>query len=255
MKQADMKQNLTEDQALDAVLAQMAEEVPPMPADFHARWTGAVRREAEREPAEEKEQRKTGTMILWTRILSVAAVFIFLIGGTLLYRNSKKYPRTVYQTEEREPEAAADETAAAVSAKGAMIPAEEADGTEAAEDAGVPMAMFSAYEASEADRADGYMGGNSAVSMEAAEAPMEMAEEAEAAAEDAEEPMPLLSPAPTEETEKEAEEAEAEQGDASQDAGNFFRDMGDFLLAALPYLAVPAVPAAVAVILRKRKTK
>ena len=31
---------------LDQMLAQMAQETPEMPADFHARWTEAVRAEA-----------------------------------------------------------------------------------------------------------------------------------------------------------------------------------------------------------------
>jgi len=69
------------------------------------------------------------------------------------------------------------------------------------------------------------------------------AEQREEAAEE-----PAEAPAP------EAEEA-GTNGGFIQEAGAFLTDMGDFLLAALPYLAVPAVPAAVAVILRKRKTK
>ena len=36
-------------------------------------------------------------------------------------------------------------------------------------------------------------------------------------------------------------------------AGEFITDMGDFLLAALPYLAVLAVPAVIAAVLRRRK--
>ena len=40
-----------------------------------------------------------------------------------------------------------------------------------------------------------------------------------------------------------------------QDAGAFLSDMWDFLLASLPYLAVLAVPALVALIFRRRKKR
>ena len=89
-------------------------------------------------------------------------------------------------------------------------------------------------------------------------------EEAEAVYEASEEPMPVpaATSMPTDEpaadpTETEAadepETAETEQPGLMEQAGEFFTDMGDFLLAALPYLAVLAVPAAAALIIRKRK--
>ena len=49
-----MSQERNEMTELDRMLAQMAQETPEMPADFHARWTEAVRAEA--------GQKKTGRM-------------------------------------------------------------------------------------------------------------------------------------------------------------------------------------------------
>ena len=91
MKQTETEKMLQNDPELDAVLDQMAEDVPPMPADFHAKWMNAVRAEAKQDaaPAEETEEKKTKALARWTRILSVAATFVFLIGGTILYRNSR----------------------------------------------------------------------------------------------------------------------------------------------------------------------
>ena len=45
----------------------------------------------------------------------------------------------------------------------------------------------------------------------------------------------------------------AESSGFLRNAGEFLTDMGDFLLAALPYLAVLAVPAVIALIIRRRK--
>ena len=83
----DHEKNLS-DQALEEALARMAEEVPPMPADFHDKWTKAVRAEAantenEAKTENEPEKENNNRIILinrWTRILSLAAVFVFLIG-------------------------------------------------------------------------------------------------------------------------------------------------------------------------------
>ena len=93
MKINEPEQKPITDAELDAALAQMAEEAPPMPADFHDRWMNAVRAEAKETKNESAEQTASKHIVSinrWTRILSVAAVFVFLIGGTLLYRNTKK---------------------------------------------------------------------------------------------------------------------------------------------------------------------
>ena len=47
MKQTETEKTLQADPELDAVLEQMADEVPPMPADFHDKWMSAIRAEAE----------------------------------------------------------------------------------------------------------------------------------------------------------------------------------------------------------------
>ena len=74
---------------LDRVLAEMAEEAPPMPADFHNKWMQAIREEAENKKPETKPA-KPAVVSQWRRILSAAAVFVFLIGGTVIYRSTKK---------------------------------------------------------------------------------------------------------------------------------------------------------------------
>ena len=66
---------------LDQLLAGMAEDVPPMPAGFHDQWMNAVREEAK-----QAETPAPAPVSQWPKILSVAAVFVFLIGGTLIYR-------------------------------------------------------------------------------------------------------------------------------------------------------------------------
>ena len=77
----ERKDELTE---LDLELERMAQETPEMPDDFHARWTEAVRAEADR-----SRQKEAGKPRQWRYILSAAAVFVFLIGGTLLTRSTK----------------------------------------------------------------------------------------------------------------------------------------------------------------------
>ena len=294
------------DKELNKALEQLAEDVPPMPADFHGRWMNAVRAEAEKDaPAAGKETRdKTASLVRWTRMLSVAAVFVFLIGGTILYRNSRKTLSAPYAAVENaalpeaaepaaekeeamaEPEAAAEEPEADMAAY-AVYEAEEA-----------PVMMAASPAASEAEEADrtysksasaanalagdapAMAAGTAAETAEDAAAPVfeaaeadyeeEAAYEAEAAYEDAaayeaaaptptEAPTAVPTAAPTAApTEAPAPEPTAEPSGQEKtgflsEAGAFFTDMGDFLLAALPYLLVLAVPAAAAVIIRRRK--
>ena len=266
------------DKELNNALEQLAEEVPPMPVDFHDRWMSAVRAEADAkaDPAEAAETRSNIiSLTRWIRILSVAAAFVFLIGGTLLYRNRKKslsVPKAAV-TEQKETAViseAADEAveeAAEAPAAGALPEAETVESVmysaaaydEAEEGAVYDSAVYeaAAYEAEEAEREE---------YEEAAETDWDAAESDRAysaksasgaslnmlAAEPA---MPAPTEAPTAEptaAQTEAPETEKKTGFLS-DAGAFFADMGDFLLAALPYLAVLAVPAAVALILRRKK--
>ena len=298
MKKTEAEQMPVTDAELDAALAQMAEEVPPMPADFHDRWMNAVRAEAgSTAPAEEPAPKHTLSIVRWTRILSVAAVFVFLIGGTLLYRNSKKSlsspvsfeaekqdavetavePATelaagaVMETAEEAEEAAVEEPlmmesymqAAAVDGA-AGVPADaEAEDREALKAAGAVQNAFTAApkEAAETDAEEADYAMEAAYEEESA---MEAA--AYEAAEEAAMPAPTkaLTPAPTaaptasptvEPTAVPTVEPEPEQTGFLPAAGAFFTDMGDFLLAALPYLLVLAVPAVTALVIRRRKNK
>ena len=95
MKQEENENARTADflPELEAELAQMAEEVPPVPADFHDRWMKAIREDAEKQQ-ENPAGRKQGKAVPfargpWSRLISVAAMFVFLIGGTMLYRAGK----------------------------------------------------------------------------------------------------------------------------------------------------------------------
>lgn len=71
--------NPNELEALDQELRTLSEEVPPMPDDFHAGWMKQVEKEAA-----QKKLRPTP----WNRILSTAAALIFVVGGTLMTRDT-----------------------------------------------------------------------------------------------------------------------------------------------------------------------
>ena len=100
---------------LDRELAAMAQEAPEMPENFHARWTAQVRAEAQQaKTLSRKEGRRQ-----WRYILSAAAVFVFLIGGTMLTRSIRQGRSAVgAQVQEKK--------AAAVLLTGAEAPATEA---------------------------------------------------------------------------------------------------------------------------------
>ena len=121
------------DAELDAELEKLAEDVPDMPADFHDRWMQAVRAEAAEKTAPETETEsepeprgRLVAMRKWTRVLSVAAVFVFLIGGTMIYRNSRK------SLEEPAREQAPAAAVEAVEAAQAPVAAREAEANKAA---------------------------------------------------------------------------------------------------------------------------
>ncbi len=302
MKKTETEQTPVTDAELDAALAQMAEEVPPMPADFHDRWMNAVRAEAEKPaPSEEPAPEQPISIVRWTRILSVAAVFVFLIGGTLLYRNSKRsltssVPLAMEKREdaeaaaepEAEPEAepavadagalpddaeeaAAEEPlmaesymqAAAVDGAAGVSADAEAENREALKAAGAVQNAFAASKTKPAEAAGSDVE-EADYAMETAEyedAPAMEAAAFEAAAEAAmPEPTEAQTAEPTavptaEPTAVPTIEPEPEQTGFLPAAGAFFTDMGDFLLAALPYLLVLAVPAVIALAIRRRKNK
>ena len=255
MKQTESEKRMKADPALDAMLEQMAEEVPLMPADFHDKWVNAVRKEARKmAPAAEKQPgRNRVTLVRWTRILSVAAVFVFLIGGTFLYRNTKQSRMTAFSVEKKEEAAMTAEEPAAGEAPAPERTEDAADAEKEVlgMDAGAPVLFASA--AKNAPEAEGVMSTWTGGAYEEAEMmDMESANE-EAVSDTAEEPapaplptgMPTIAPSGPEEAE--------ETPDLLRQTENFLTDMGDFLLAALPYLAVLAVPAVIALLLRRRK--
>lgn len=308
MKNTD--ETLRTDPELDAVLAEMSDEVPPMPADFHSRWMSAVRAEAgNAAPAAEEGPRKAPVSLArWTRILSVAAVFVFLIGGTVIYRNSRKTLSFTPAAKESQAVMAAGEAPTAdgeeplqmlsaepeAAVMEEAVEMEEAMAKDAAMDAAYVEDGFAANGAAEDAEADGAAApalfamsaepkaaAKSAGEAHEAEAAEEAYEAEEYAAEEyiaeeyaaeayaaetggaAEAPampaatmMPTAAPTPlpAEPEAEEPAERKAETGFLAE-AGAFLTDMGDFLLAALPYLAVLAVPAAAAVFFRRRKKR
>lgn len=258
-------ETVTADPELDALLSEMAEEVPPMPADFHDKWMSAVREDAaNKAPVKEETPDRTGTIVRWTRILSVAAVFVFLIGGTLLYRSSKKtLSSAVMMTESRKADAAEN---AALTA-GAIMGAAEEETMDAAVMAEA-MEEEAAWEAPDAEEAeavyDSYLpaAGDTAVNSapalfaayEAAASVKgadDTAERKASAAEKApatEAPVPAATAAPTE-----VPTAEPTEVPAEAETESFFADMGDFLSETWPWLLILAVPAVTASFLRRRK--
>ena len=69
--------------ALPDSLASLGEDVPPMPADLHRRWTQALK--GEFAVMENKEKKTRGTA---KTVLAVAAALVLLIGGTIAARDS-----------------------------------------------------------------------------------------------------------------------------------------------------------------------
>ena len=67
-----------ENELLREALAELNEDVPPMPENLHAAWMQKVN---------ETQTEKTHTRKTLTRFLSVAAAMVFVIGGTLLTRD------------------------------------------------------------------------------------------------------------------------------------------------------------------------
>ncbi len=74
--------NGEQEQVLLKELEALRDDVPPMPADFHARWMQAVK-----EDAMEKKNETRGWKGQWKRLLATAAAVVFVVGGTLLTRD------------------------------------------------------------------------------------------------------------------------------------------------------------------------
>ena len=251
---------------LDRMLAEMAQETPEMPSDFHARWTEAVRAEA----GQAKTEKKQDSHRQWRYILSAAAVFVFLIGGTLLTRGMD-------QKDARSNQAAVSTAAPSIAPQPAAAAAagNSLQGTEGdtASEADLFMAMNEAAEKAEEDAAPaadpaeplaGMLSANGGKTEEAAakrkpaaepETAMEAAEE-ETIAEDA----GLFAEEAAPETAAEPEAAAPEENaENSQESGfvSFLKDLGSFTLKTLA-VAVPAAAlafgaAAIHKALKKRK--
>ena len=79
--------------ALDRELAQMAEETPEVPADFHEKWVRAIREDvsARNENRDQsnytEEKRKPAVRRQLRYLLSAAAAFVVLIGGVIIAKN------------------------------------------------------------------------------------------------------------------------------------------------------------------------
>ena len=80
--------NIDENEVLRDALSGLNEEVPPMPENLHAAWMQKV---------EDTQMEKTRTIKTVTRWLSVAAAMVFVIGGTLLTRDSLSADKMAYQ--------------------------------------------------------------------------------------------------------------------------------------------------------------
>lgn len=266
-----MTENRENTAALDRMLEQMARETPEMPADFHARWTEAIRAEAGEAPRTETGKHQEGRRQL-RYILSAAAVFIFLIGGTLLTRSMNQTdlvnkPAAVVPGEKTDAAVTAiektDETGAVRPEiqTGAAVQSNDMDAVQIAEDANA----FAAMEAPAAEADSGALmaassaksasnessvkaGGGAAMNAEAdmavgtamdTYAARDYAEEADMAMEDAEEEEALPTTEPTLAPTAEPTAAPA----AESEFVSFLKDLRSFTLKTL---AVAAAAAALA---------
>jgi len=251
---------------LDQLLAGMAEDVPPMPADFHDKWMNAVRAEAkqaspEKQTTPEKQTKQTETPAVtpisqWPRILSIAAVFVFLIGGTFVYRSARKpavpassavntaaVTETVETDNTKAAGTAMEKAANSAGESGPRMDAAGEEGFMAADSAAQGPVMNMAEEIPASKAAAKTAETNSAAEAPAAGMAMSSAGETayEAAApeeaEEAETAVNTAAEAPAAQiTATEAPATEAPAPAAREGIGGFFADMGDFLLTVWPYL-------------------
>ena len=267
-------------------LARMAAETPEMPADFHAGWMKAVEKERAEMPAEkpagQSGRKKIGRQ--WKGLLSVAAVAVFLIGGTFLTRGKLRPEArlaqdgpevSVYdssdagQDDSRAPEQ--EEAAQVLSALMAKKDrdadmAEEAanrDGeneSEMAYSAPVMGAAAVSNAVGDSLKSAGAAAGSAAVQSTSAPMPAEWAAgSVEAAEEYAFETEEAAGFEAGEAADVSADltemEPEAEESDAASAFTEYMKDMGAFILAVLPYLAGAAALAAAVLLIRKYRKK
>ena len=180
---------------LDQALERMKRETPEVPADFHARWMDAVRGEAEASAPPAAGEKKG--VAQWRRILSMVAIAIFLVGGTLLTRGrlnamilkkngepvrwkTAEEPKTDPEKEEAESDAgesapAANEAMAYNQAaqSAAMNEAGESAGGAAGYDAAVYDAAMYSEAAYDAPAYEGVVSGEANLTMAGGAAPTE----------------------------------------------------------------------------------
>ena len=219
---------------LDKTLADLAEDIPPMPADFHDKWMNAVRAEAE-----QAEKPIPVFVSRWLRIFSIAAVFVFLIGGTFVYRSVRKTSLPEYRP-------------ASTAAVTETVVKEEALEAEAPDQDIGEMVFEAAGSAIEANSSAGddlavVAAGRKEISKAAETATAVMADKG----------TPSVKPSATNTLAAEVHAAEKPETAPAEQQGidSFFTDMGDFLLAVWPYLLIIAVPLAVAAGMKKFRKK
>ena len=227
---------------LDRVLAQMAQEAPDMPADFHGRWTERIREEAagSRQTESGREKKRQ-----WRYLLSAAAVFVFLIGGTLLTRSMRTADLTA-------PIAVNEDTVSFSTAYEEAESAAPAETETAMEEAAEAPVMMNAAARPAESRKSASSAAREAEADFAAEAAAPADTEADFAAEEAvpEEPAPAPTAAPTPVATATAfpvptvSAAPAETAEAAGETGGFVSFLEDFGLFTLKTLAAAAVIAA-----------
>ena len=237
-----MKENREE---LDRLLEEMAEETPEMPADFHARWTKQIQ--------EEQKAHKHSERTRQTRyILSAAALFVFLVGGTLITRGwNRRHPAVTASAPQAQVMYNVDAAGSNALKADALQTAEERE--EAAEADNAALMEEAPVMAAQMKEVSG-MAGNAAEApdMMMAEAPAMKETAKDAAAKRAEEPADAAAAAGTAETEAAAvketgkTEAAAKPAEAPKKENEFLSFMRDFANFSLKALGVLAVIAAVA---------
>lgn len=194
--------------------ARRADEETAVPASFSKAWRQKIREEEKRKEKARRKRSLTG----WA---AAAAVLVFVVGGTLLTRGRKTDGAAAWRGDAAQYEGAASYEAAP--SAGQTLGAEDGQETAARKNS-LMMALEAAPEASEEDAA-----------VEAEES--------------------VLAEKPSDENTKAmADETPPEMGaPALQAVLSFVRDMGDFLVSALPWMAAAGILALGGWIFGKKK--
>ncbi len=216
----EMEQNHPD---LDRELAALAAEVPEIPADFHHGWVEAVREEA----AQQAKETPRGMARQWRRLAGVAAMMVFLIGGTLLTRGRwTTKTTTVNDTLSIQAAEPAGQSPEAPAAQGTAAPAarEDIQPLEAAGNAGTVTEIGADLIAARESKAMKTAAYRETSADEAFGAPMSYAVSPEADAEEAAmdiSDMAAQEEMAAEEAAPEAAEAEAERTETAAGAAEF----------------------------------